>query len=180
MLTTNKGFGKGANSSCQVMAAVLSAAKSTWCRAPTVSTFSENKKLKLSNFGTRALNTEIYYILHTKTKYKCWGYLQHAYQVVHGVWSTCAENEELVPFLEELNGNSHAWGWLPSQICPNETLDAESEVEMQQTQNKWDFLLQAKKHSRIYKNKIKIHSLQSKYVITAFFAEQNRKTSSYH
>lgn len=43
MLTTNKGFGKGANSSCQVAAAALRAAKSTWCRAPTVSTFPENK-----------------------------------------------------------------------------------------------------------------------------------------
>lgn len=136
MLTTSNGFGKGANSSCQAIAAALSALKSTWCRAPTVSTFTENTGTaqKWTSLDTTALNSEIYYILHAKTLYKCWGYLQHAYQVVHGVLSTCAENEELVPFLEELKDNSHAWAWLPSRIYPNGTLDAESEVEMQQRQ----------------------------------------------
>lgn len=38
ILTTIKGFGKGANSSCQTIAALRSAAESTRCRAPIVRT----------------------------------------------------------------------------------------------------------------------------------------------
>lgn len=38
VLTTSNGFGNGANSSCHCATAILNVAKSTWCKAPTVST----------------------------------------------------------------------------------------------------------------------------------------------
>jgi hypothetical protein len=38
MLTISNGFGNGASSSCQAIAARRSAAESAWCSAPTVST----------------------------------------------------------------------------------------------------------------------------------------------
>ena len=135
MLTTGKGLGSDANSSCQAEAAFLSASESAWWRAPTVRSWnskSTNKWPKSHMVTTwkrviKLLTTSIVKWEGICSSISQPKYPPHSYQEVHVELSTSAKTKEFAPVHEVSTGNNHDEELWPNQTYPDVILDVESE-----------------------------------------------------